>query len=152
MNKRHQPLNAPWAVDVQLLDSVIRMPSTGLGSLIPLLYIFTHIRQICGKWKTTYISSTTFVCVRAHPAENAIVAEGISTTRGLIVRNAPTPSFDIDSVSFVATHAHPVVATIAGGLSREAFAVLYYAGFDDTDRVCASGFEGFSVDGFGGQR
>jgi hypothetical protein len=101
--------------------------------------------------KKSYISSTAFVCVRAHPAENAIVAEGISTTRSLIVRNTPTPSSDIDSVSFVATHTHPIVATIAGGLSREAFAVLCYAGFDDTDRVCASGFEGFSVGRFGGQ-
>jgi hypothetical protein len=101
--------------------------------------------------KKSYISSTAFVCVRAHPAENAIVAEGISTTRSLIVRNTPTPSSDIDSVSFVATHTHPIVATIAGGLSREAFAVLCYAGFDDTDRVCASGFESFSVGRFGGQ-
>jgi hypothetical protein len=30
--------------------------------------------------------------------------------------------------------------------------VLYYAGFDDTDWICASGLEGFSVGRFGGQR
>jgi hypothetical protein len=88
---------------------------------------------------TRYISSTIGVSIPAHPSINTVAAQGINVATIPRVRNRTTPPLQIDSLSLIATHAHPVVAIVAEGLSREPAAVLKLAGVVDAGWMGVSG-------------
>jgi hypothetical protein len=73
---------------------------------------------------TRNISSTAIVSISAHPAFNAIAAQGIDVATLPRFVNRTTPLLQFDSLTLIATHAYPVVATVADGLSRGTAPVL----------------------------
>jgi hypothetical protein len=61
------------------------------------------------------------------PAIDAAAARRIKGAIPLFKANS-TPVVQVYSMSFVAAHTHPIVATVSNGLSREAAAILVLAG------------------------
>ena len=89
-----------------------------------------------------YISKIEFtggISIPALPAVNATAASGINIATSLRVRFTAAIVLHTDSSSFIASHAHPVIAAVAGGLSREAVAMLSFASAVDVDSIIAPG-------------
>ena len=63
----------------------------------------------------------------APPAVDAVVARSIKRAITLFEADS-TPVVQVHSISCVALHAHPIVATVSNGLSREAAAIRKFAG------------------------
>ena len=63
----------------------------------------------------------------APPAVDVVAARRISAA-GCVTNGYLTPEPQIYSISFIAAHTHPIVATVSNGLSREAAAILVPAG------------------------
>jgi hypothetical protein len=61
------------------------------------------------------------------PAVDAVVARSIKRAIPLLEANS-TPVVQVHSISCVAVHAYPIVATVSDGLSREAAAIRKLAG------------------------
>lgn len=78
------------------------------------------------KFATKAYGSSTWLII-APPAVDVVAARRISAA-GCVANGYFTPEPQIYSMSFIAAHAHPIVATVPNGLSREAAAILVPAG------------------------
>jgi hypothetical protein len=90
----------------------------------------------------------------APPAVDSIAARSIKGAIPLFEANS-TPVVQVHSISCVASHTHPIVATVSNGLSREAAAILVLAGTWDIDRESPgvrSGHEAVAFDRLSGHR